>query len=354
MYQPIYTITDDLLSKISRIEALRSQAKTYRLLPEREAFIRKRATVESTHSSTSIEGNPLNIRQVEKVLSTANRLTKEQYAEIEVRNYKKSLDWISKRKREKTPLCLEDVLSLHAIITDSLLDKTRSGKLRKYPVYIVNQDGETVYNGPAPETVRSELDSFFAWLHTSTDKVHPVLAAGIVHYMLASIHPFADGNGRTARATVSLYLSLMDYDFRESLVLDSYYAVDKKAYYEALRSVQGGTYDNARVSDITSWLSYFVDGFLSSAEILSVELQALSIVQDEVIPRRLSREESDIISYAVEFGSIDLSEAQEILPMTSRRTVQRKLGKLVSDGYLRPEGNGPTTRYIAHESEKSA
>lgn len=347
MYKPIFTITDEILARISRIEELRGMMKTYRILPEREAFIHKRATVEATHSSTSIEGNPLNLKQVERVLSSRNSLSKDQYAEIEVKNYKKSLDWILKRKEVEKLLCLGDVLELHKIITDSLLDETRSGKLRKNPVYIVNQNGETVYDGPEAKIVKSELEAFFRWLNLPNNETHPVIVAGILHFMIASIHPFADGNGRTARATVSLYLSLVDYDFRESLVLDSYYAVDGKAYYDALKLVQGGNYTKARVADLTSWLEYFVEGFLVSVELLSIELQALSVIRDDVSPRRLSREESDIISYVVEFGSVSLAEAEEILPKLSRRTVQRKLSKLVSEGYLRIDGDGPATRYTA-------
>ena len=67
---------------------------------------------------------------------------------------------------------------------------------------------------------------------------------------------------------------------------------------------------------------------------MSVKLQALSVVRNNISPKRLSREESSILSYASQFGSINLSEAQEITPESSRRTVQRKLNKLVSDGYL--------------------
>ena len=347
MYKPDYVITDKILTRISQIEELRTKARAYKILPEREAFIHKRATLESTHSSTSIEGNPLNMKQVEKVLYSNKLLTKEQYAEIEVKNYKRSLDWISKRKREKKLLCFKDILDLHGIITDSLLDKTRSGKIRQYPVYIVDQDGKNVYDGPDAERVESELDALFAWVEKSEGVVHPIIVAGVLHYMLASIHPFADGNGRTARAAVSLYLALKEYDFRESLVLDSYYAVDKKAYYDVLKSVQNRFYDNAKVADITSWLDYFTEGFLSSAELLTIELQALSVVQDKVMPlKHLTRDESDIISYVVEFGSINLSETLEILVNVSRRTAQRKLSKLVEDGYLRRDGEGPAARYV--------
>ena len=77
-----------------------------------------------------------------------------------------------------------------------------------------------------------------------------------------------------------------------------------------------------------------------------LELNALSNIPGDEIPRRLSRDESDIISYIAEFGSIGLSEAQEILPEVSRRTLQRIISRLVSDGYLKADGNGPATKYV--------
>lgn len=92
MYKPNYHITDELLSTITKIESYHTQITTSHLLPEREIVMRYRATVEATASSTSIEGNPLNNKQVAKVLSdnSGKQLTRHQYAEIEVKNYKKA------------------------------------------------------------------------------------------------------------------------------------------------------------------------------------------------------------------------------------------------------------------------
>ena len=211
---------------------------------------------------------------------------------------------------------------------------------------IIEMCVKVVYEAPEDSDVEPALEEYFAWMNSPENKVHPVIIAGILHYIIASIHPFADGNGRTARAAVSLYLSLTNYDFRESLVLDSYYAVDKKAYYDALKGTQRGTYNKAKCADLTPWLDYFTEGFVSSVEILMLELNALSHIQGGEMPRRLTRDESDIISYVAEFGSINLSEAQEILPEVSRRTLQRILSKLVSDDYLKADGNGPATKYV--------
>jgi len=137
-YRPKYQITDELLSAIADIEVLRTHISSSYILPEREIEMRYRATIEEVHSSTAIEGNQLNIKQVEKVLANGKPLTRHRYAEIEVRNYKRALEFVDKRKLTEEPIALTDILTIHSIITDSLLSDERTGKLRTVDVDIIN------------------------------------------------------------------------------------------------------------------------------------------------------------------------------------------------------------------------
>ena len=347
MYKPNYHITDGLLNKIAEIEAIRSTVNSSYILPEREIEMRYRATVEATHSSTSIEGNPLNIKQVEKVLSDKKPLTRHQYAEIEVKNYKKAMDWIDRRKNHASEkISDEDILTIHEIIAKDLLDKEKIGAWRKNPVYIENQNGETVYDGPTAKTVPQEIAKLLAWLNDESYSIHPVIAAAILHFQFVSIHPFADGNGRTTRALITLYLGLRDYDFRGPLVLDSYYSTDKASYYKALHTVQGQNYATAQTAVLNPWLDYFANGFLTSAHVLAAEVALLSnLAKDSQIRQKISRDEADILSYIKQFGSITLSEAEGVLVSTPRRTIQRKLKNLVDAGYIEPTGVTNGTKY---------
>ncbi len=68
-------------------------------------------------------------------------------------------------------------------------------------------------------------------------------------------------------------------------MLDSYYAVDKKAYYDTLKTVQQGSYEKAKEADLTPWLEYFTEGFLSSVEILMLELNVLSNIHGDTVPK---------------------------------------------------------------------
>ena len=343
MYKPKFTISNDLLLKIAEIEALRSQIDSSYILPEREIEMRYRASVEATHSSTSIEGNPLNLKQVEKVLIDGKELTRHQYAEIEVKNYKTALDWIETRKATKNSIALADILAIHKIVSDKLLPTEKVGTLRENPIYITDQNDNTVYDGPEAITLDVEIDELLKWLNES-DAIHPIIVAGILHFHFVSIHPFADGNGRTTRLLTNLYLGLKDYDLRSSLVLESYYSVDKQAYYDALSLANN--YAERKIATLNPWIEYFVDGFLSSAKVLAIEVTALSGLAPGVEKVKISKEESDILSYAKQFGSISLAEAQDLLTGASKRTVQRRLMKLVDDRYLVIEGEARNTKYV--------
>ena len=117
-YAPKYTINERIKSNIQDIERLKNNIRGSHILPEAEASIRLRANVESIHSSTSIEGNPLNANEVRAVITSDKILSKEEYAEIEVQNYKNVLDHIDKRRHGSSEITLEDILEIHRIITE--------------------------------------------------------------------------------------------------------------------------------------------------------------------------------------------------------------------------------------------
>ena len=128
------------------------------------------------------------------------------------------------------------------------------------------------------------------------------------------------------------------------MVLESYYSVDKQAYYDALSLAKN--YAGRKVANLNSWLDYFVDGFLSSAKVLAIKVTALSGLTKDVNRVKISKAESDILSYVKQFGSISLSEAEDILVGISKRTIQRRLMQLVNDGYLAVEGVARNTKYV--------
>ena len=349
-YQPIFKVSDRVRRHLQDIERLRSTITSGHILPAVEASVRHRASVESVHSSTSIEGNPLDINQVRAAISSDRVLTKQEYAEIEVCNYKQALDYIDRRRRSGGDIALDDILKLHQIITDRLLDSTRNGKFRHRPVYIENEQHQIIYTAVDAPQVKNELIDLLNWVKDNQFVLHPVIIGAIIHFHLAAIHPFSDGNGRTARATTALYLALTHYDNDGALTLDTYYASDRPSYYAILRRLNGENYTSSQQADLTPWLEYFTEGYLTSLRVLDAEIRLLSLATLTDKPA-LDRHDQDIISYAAKFGSLSISEAESILPELSRRTIQHRLKRLVDRGYLDLVGATHEAKYVLHQSD---
>lgn len=348
-YQPIFKVSDRIRRHLQDIERLRSTITSGHILPAVEASVRHRASVESVHSSTSIEGNPLDINQVRAVISSDRVLTKQEYAEIEVYNYKQALDYID-RRRSGGDITLDDILKLHQIITDRLLDSTRSGKIRRRPVYIEDEQHQIIYTAVDAPRVKNELIDLLNWVEDNQFVLHPIIIGAIIHFHLAAIHPFSDGNGRTARAATALYLALAHYDNDGTLALDTYYASDQPSYYAILRRLNGENYASSLQANLTPWLEYFAEGYLTSLRVLDAEIRLLSLATLTDKPA-LDRNDQDIISYVAKFGSLNISEAESILPELSRRTIQHRLKHLVDQGYLDLVGATHEAKYVLHQSD---
>ena len=100
------------------------------------------------------------------------------------------------------------------------------------------------------------VEDFFAWLNNpEVAEVHPIIKAGITHYILVAIHPFVEGNGRTARAFASMILLKEGYDIKRFFSLEERFDSDPGSYYEAFAQVDKQS-NNIGLRDLTPWLEY--------------------------------------------------------------------------------------------------
>lgn len=343
MYNPKFTITPELTNWIAQIEAIKQKVDRSNILPEKEIALRHRAAIESVHSSTSIEGNPLNEKQVEAAL--AGKMNAWEKKVVEVVNYKKAWDWILRRSKKQSEITIFDMLKLHSLVANKLLPENKIGKFRPGDIYIVDiiQGKDVVrYTGPKASQVKSLIEDLLVWLNKEKSNLHPVLVAGILHYEFVSIHPFSDCNGRVTRLLVKFLLNLLNYDFRGCLVLDTYYWQNTSFYYQNLN--QAKKYNNQRKSDLTPWLSYFIEGFFRVAKDVERKIDIVGITgQEQTL--RLNDNEVQILDFIQQFKQISLKEVLDILQVPER-TGQRRLKVLVEKGLLKVEGGGKNTFYI--------
>lgn len=346
MFKPNFTITPEINTKIAEIEKLKTLFDQANILPELAIELRFRATVESVHSSTSIEGNPLNEQEVKKVLE-GDSISAPDYAIQEVLNYKNAINWLNQRSDSINTLDEKEILKLHSLVMEKLLPPEKIGSYRPGDIYVVDQIDDTdiiQYTGPNASDLSQLVTTFLKWVDVQKSelKLHPVLLAGLIHYIFVSIHPFSDGNGRTTRLLTYQYLKSGYYHFNDSLSLDSYYLQNRKEYYQALS--RGKTFDDRMFADITPFLEFFVDGFLSSVKKLTKYVQIGKVLDSSEKPIKLNQEELSILDYVYQFKSISLEEAI-VATGATKRTVQRRLSNLVDKKILKTKGRGPSTEY---------
>lgn len=190
---------------------------------------------------------------------------------------------------------------------------------------------EVIYTPPPPLDVPPLMAEFVSWLNQE-EEVHPILVAGISQFQLAHIHPFLDGNGRTARLLSMLCMYRSGYDFKRLFTLSEYYNRDRSNYYRAIQSVRQNELD------LTQWLEYFTLGLKWQLS----ELQELGegLIQIDVLTKRhkLSARQRTALQLALEQGNFRIQDLETKYPGVHRRSLQRDLRGLIEKGVLVGEG----------------
>ena len=227
--------------------------------------------VELTYTSNAIEGNTLSRREtaavIEKGLTVGGKTLREH---LEATNHSSAIDLLHTLVAKKpSQLSSDDILSIHRLILHGI-DDTNAGRYRKVPVRI---SGSAVVM-PNPRKVPELMTSFVQWL-TARSALHPVAFAGEAHYRLVTIHPFVDGNGRTARLLMNLLLMMRGYP--PAIIRTR----DRLAYIGALEQAQLGGSRAAFDTLIAKAVDRSLDIYLKAArgESAMVEPDAASLLK---------------------------------------------------------------------------
>ncbi|MFA6098805.1 MAG: Fic family protein [Patescibacteria group bacterium] len=352
MFKPVYTLSDNILRDLTAIAEAKAVIEHARILPQQELRLRRQAVIRMTHHSTEIEGNRLDIAQVEALY--AHRKIDAPARDIyEVKNYLKALEYIEKVVAQRQLISEKVILKIHNLVTSNTLAPRSSGHYRPGPIYVVRRrlglPAQIMYTGPEAKRVPQLMNNFVAWLRDSEKKqINPVIVAAVAHLEIAAIHPFTDGNGRTARALATLILYQRGYDFRRLFALEDYYNTDRPAYYKAIN--QGKNYDE-RQKDCTPWLDYFITGFKDEIDRVKGRILSLAArskgtrVKSQIY---LSPEQLKIIDFLDQVSRMTVKDAEEVLNCP-RRTAQLHLQRLKKIRMIKSVGKGKATIYIPNK-----
>lgn len=331
-------LTNEILNSILDIEKNKELLNQVSIPVSLSNKFRKNTKKRSTYASNKIEGNPLTFDQVDNAIENKNRhLLK---PEQEIKNYYLALEFLEKKLEEKVPISLKLILDVQKQICEGE-PKEKIGLRGPMPPGVLfavwNDDGTPAYIPPEYIEVESLLNELITYLNESTD--HPIIKAAVVHYQLVTIHPFEDGNGRTARILSSYYLSLSGYGFKNVGSLEEYMSYNIDEYYDSIQMNLPVLYYDGRNNPPHSeiWFNYFLKVFgLYASKVLSIALSETQISDNESLSY-LSDKAKNFLSYLRKrnvklFTPIELSKKINV----TNRTIINWCVELSNNGFIEP------------------
>jgi len=353
MFTPKYTITNKILRSIGEIEASKEVIENAPLVPSFEKQFQSDAVVRTVHHGTHIEGNDLTLLQTKKILEGESIVARSRDIQevINYRNVVVLLNDLAFKRGGYEPGMLKEI---QADCVNRLVDESKVGEFRKSQVVIKNEDTQEIIMRP-PNFVQVPfmIDDFVAWLNSpEAGEIHPILLAGITHYMIVAIHPFVEGNGRTARAFATLILIKKGYDIKKFFSLEEHFDEDPASYYEAFAMVDRQSPEIGE-RDITPWLEYFTN--VVSIELIKIKEKVRKLSLDMRMKVKmgeqvsLSERQVRLMEYIADRGSSTMSELKNVLKMVSEDTILRDLRDLMQKGIIKKEGSTKASRYVIKE-----
>ncbi len=334
------TLTNDILKRISAIDQNRFSVSTVTLPAITANKLRKNSKKKSSYASNKIEGNPLSEEQANQAIDSdphRHFLKPEQ----EVRNYYLALGLLEEKVTRKEPFSKELILEVQALVEKGA-SKEKIGLRGAMPpgVLFAVYDADTgavEYIPPEYVDIPGLLDELVEYVNTTED--HPLIVAAVVHYQMVTIHPFEDGNGRTARLLSGYILDSGGYGFQGIGSLEEYFAYDADEYYKSLQMGLPALYYSGRENPPHPEI--WVDYFLRMVELYSNRVCELSKEANEkdlfVGVSHLNLKEQEFLAFLLkkhlyEFTPIDVSKMIGV----TNKTIINRCSKLAGNGFIVP------------------
>ena len=332
-------LTNEILNDIITIEKRKTNLSSIVIPLSLSNTLRKNSQKHSSYASNKIEGNPLTYSQAEKAIEAKNRhLLK---PEQEIVNYFNAIEYLSHKLKNNVPISLKLILDVQKIIVKGE-SKDKIGIRNKMPpgVLFAVYDTKThqpEYIPPEYKDIIPLLTELIDYINTADD--HPIIKSAVLHYQLVTIHPFEDGNGRTARIIANYLLGLYGYNFRNIGSIEEYFNYNLDEYYSSLQMNLPINYYDGRNNPphFEIWINYYLKVMkLYSARVLEIATNSVKTL-DRQRQSHLSKKALFFLKYLKTkrystFSPIDVSKELH----TTNRTIINWCIELVNNGYLKP------------------
>lgn len=345
MFKPNFTITPAITKYLMDIEANRQVISSLPINTQVITSLMETARLASTHYSTQIEGNRLTQEQVFEV-SQGGTFPNRERDEKEVKNYFLALDYVDELTKEnQRNITEEQIQILHNLVYTG--KKKISPYRDQQNVIRASQSGAIVYMPPEAHDVQPLMTDMASWINENLNSLElpvPIIAA-IAHYQFATIHPYMDGNGRTARLLTNLILHKSGYGLKGIYSLEEYYAKNLQGYYQALTVGRSHNYYLGRAeADITQWIDYFSQTMAEAFSNVKAAAQKYSPQQDQTsLLRELDARQKRVLQLFKGSRFVTTKEIANFLQLTPRNTVNI-CNDWVDNGFLVKHGETNRSR----------
>lgn len=301
--------------------------------------MQERALILEAHYTTHIEGTQLTLEQSEQLLTGHSVPAANPDDVRELLNYRNAFDLVAGYLGSGDPITEGLIREIHKRLVKGVRgDKANPGNYRKVQNYVVSsKTGETIYTPPPAQEVQAMMTELVQWLNEDQE-INAVLVAALAQFQLVHIHPFLDGNGRSARLLSTLSLYRKGYDFKRLFTISEYYDRDRTGYYQAIQGVRDDS------MDMTGWLEYFVNGL--ATQMAEVQQRGKSVIKRDLClanarKKGLKERVVTLLDFLLTQGKATVADCEKALAI-NRRTLQRDLKLLIEKGFIQEISTGPT------------
>ena len=287
----------------------------------------------SVSGSTGIEGNPLGPTQVEEVLAGASVDADETHVR-EIANYNRALDIArAAASRPDFGWSHEIIHLINATVMDGLPRDTRGDYRGPSEDVVVG-----IFTGPSPLMVQALMDELVTWLR-GPGRTPPLVRSALLHLNLIAIHPFNDGNGRTARILAAMELVRDGIRPPELISIEAYLRRNRDEYIDALRNTLGMSYDPDN-HPVTDWLDYYTRISLDRLEARNRILDALPTDIGMLVSALADAGEPLDWAVTLLAARVGRLRTTALARLTRRSTpaARAELGRMTRAGWLEPRG----------------
>ncbi len=339
--RPKFTISIPIASALTAIERTRGFLEGATLSKDWISKMQARALILEAHHTTHIEGTHLSLDQSERLIAGEKMPGVDSEDVKELLNYRKAFDFVSDYVFSQGSITEGLIREIHKRLVEGVRgNSAQPGQYRTIQNYVANsKTKEIIYTPPAAYDVPLFMAELVDWLQNE-QTIPPVLVAGIAQFQLVHIHPFLDGNGRTARLLSTLCLYRSGYDFKKLFTISEYYDRNRQDYYQAIQSVRNNN------MDMTGWLEYFTKAL--ETQMHEIQLKGSHAMKLDALVQqyKLSERQKLVLESLLEREEdFTIQKYEALCPGINRRSLQRDLSDLIEKGLITQEGIKKAAHY---------